>query len=191
MPRIRINVAGYRFRLDGPKPLSLAALDERDGDLGEQGAELGWLADNVDVALAPSRDPGLVALRRQGSTLRGSMAAPCTLPGPRSTLGSSTFWATWCESCRDELRSAPSRVPSASACSSSRSLPCGGRALEADSFQTSACFWLSVVGLVGITLNAVLGWWWADPAAAFGIALLLVKEGREGLRGESCCDGCE
>jgi len=65
------------------------------------------------------------------------------------------------------------------------------RALEADSFQTSACFWLSVVGLVGITLNAVVGWWWADPAAAFGIALLLVKEGREGLRGESCCDGCE
>jgi len=65
------------------------------------------------------------------------------------------------------------------------------RALEADSFQTSACFWLSVVGLVGITLNAVVGWWWADPAAAFGIALLLVKEGREGLRGESCCDGCD
>ena len=65
------------------------------------------------------------------------------------------------------------------------------RALEADSFQTSACFWLSVVGLVGITLNAVVGWWWADPAAAFGIALLLVKEGREGLRGESCCDDCD
>ena len=62
------------------------------------------------------------------------------------------------------------------------------RALAADSFQTSACFWLSVIGLVGVGLNATLGWWWADPVAAFGIALLLVREGREGLRGESCCD---
>lgn len=62
------------------------------------------------------------------------------------------------------------------------------RALEADSFQTSACFWLSVVGLAGVALNAAFGLWWADPVAALGIAALLVKEGREGLRGESCCD---
>lgn len=63
------------------------------------------------------------------------------------------------------------------------------RALEADSFQTSACFWLSVVGLAGVALNAAFGLWWADPVAALGIAALLVNEGREGLRGESCCDG--
>ncbi|MEO6776853.1 MAG: cation transporter [Kofleriaceae bacterium] len=62
------------------------------------------------------------------------------------------------------------------------------RALEADSFQTSACFWLSIVGLVGVGLNAAFGFWWADPVAALGIAVLLVKEGREGLRGKSCCD---
>jgi divalent metal cation (Fe/Co/Zn/Cd) transporter len=62
------------------------------------------------------------------------------------------------------------------------------RALEADSFQTSACFWLSVVGLGGVALNAAFGFWWADPIAALGIAVLLVKEGREGLRGESCCE---
>lgn len=62
------------------------------------------------------------------------------------------------------------------------------RALEADSFQTSACFWLSVVGLFGVGLNALFGFWWADPVAAFGIAALVIKEGREGLRGESCCD---
>ncbi|HMG52141.1 MAG TPA: cation transporter, partial [Kofleriaceae bacterium] len=54
------------------------------------------------------------------------------------------------------------------------------RALEADSFQTSACFWLSVVGLVGVGLNAAFGLWWADPVAALGIAALLVKEGRQG-----------
>lgn len=62
------------------------------------------------------------------------------------------------------------------------------RALEADSFQTSACFWLSVVGLAGIGLNAAFGFWWADPVSALGIAVLLVKEGRGGLRGDSCCD---
>ena len=64
----------------------------------------------------------------------------------------------------------------------------GSRALHADSFQTSACFWLSIVSLAGVALNAAFGWWWADPVAALGIVLLLVKEGREGLRGESCCD---
>lgn len=64
----------------------------------------------------------------------------------------------------------------------------GSRALEADSFQTSACLWLSVVGLVGIVLNAAFGLWWTDPVAALGIAALLVQEGRQGLRGESCCD---
>lgn len=62
------------------------------------------------------------------------------------------------------------------------------RALEADSFQTTACFWLSVIGLGGVALNAAFGWWWADPVAALGIAVMLVKEGREGLRGESCCE---
>lgn len=62
------------------------------------------------------------------------------------------------------------------------------RALEADSFQTSACFWLSIIGLGGVALNAAFGWWWADPVAALGIAVMLVKEGREGLRGKSCCE---
>ena len=62
------------------------------------------------------------------------------------------------------------------------------RALEADSFQTSACFWLSIIGLGGVGLNAAFGLWWADPVAALGIAVMLVKEGRQGLRGESCCE---
>lgn len=62
------------------------------------------------------------------------------------------------------------------------------RALEADSFQTTACFWLSVVTLAGIGLNAVLGWWWADPVAALGMTWFLVLEGREAWRGEDC--GC-
>jgi divalent metal cation (Fe/Co/Zn/Cd) transporter len=61
------------------------------------------------------------------------------------------------------------------------------RALEADSFQTSACWWLSVCALSGIGLNAAFGWWWADPVAALVMVALILKEAREGWRGEECC----
>jgi divalent metal cation (Fe/Co/Zn/Cd) transporter len=60
----------------------------------------------------------------------------------------------------------------------------GSRALEADSFQTTACFWLSLFTLAGIGLNAALGWWWADPVAALGMTWFIVSEGREAWRGE-------
>lgn len=64
----------------------------------------------------------------------------------------------------------------------------GSQALAADAFQTTACFWLSVITLIGIGLNAALGWWWADPAAALGMTVFLVREGSEAWRGEDC--GC-
>ncbi len=60
----------------------------------------------------------------------------------------------------------------------------GSRALIADSKQTRACWYLSAVALVGLGLNALLGWWWADPLAALAIAVLLVREGWEALSGE-------
>jgi divalent metal cation (Fe/Co/Zn/Cd) transporter len=60
----------------------------------------------------------------------------------------------------------------------------GSRALIADSKQTRACWYLSVVALAGLAANAVLGWWWADPLAALGIAVILVREGLEAVRGE-------
>jgi cation diffusion facilitator family transporter len=60
----------------------------------------------------------------------------------------------------------------------------GSRALIADSKQTRACWYLSAVALTGLGLNAALGWWWADPLAALAIAVLLVREGGEALRGE-------
>lgn len=63
----------------------------------------------------------------------------------------------------------------------------GSRALEADSFQTTACWWLSLIVLVGTGLNAVFGWWWADPLAALGMTYFLVKEGRQAWRGDDCC----
>jgi len=60
------------------------------------------------------------------------------------------------------------------------------RALETDAFQTTACFWLSVIALAGLSLNAALGWWWADPLAALGMTPLLAWEGRRAWRGEEC-----
>lgn len=60
----------------------------------------------------------------------------------------------------------------------------GSRALIADSKQTRACWYLSAVALVGLGLNALLGWWWADPVAALAIAVLLVREGWEALSGD-------
>lgn len=63
----------------------------------------------------------------------------------------------------------------------------GSRALEADSFQTTACVYLSIAALAGVTLNATLGWWWADPVAALGIAVLVIREGKEAWEGRECC----
>jgi divalent metal cation (Fe/Co/Zn/Cd) transporter len=63
----------------------------------------------------------------------------------------------------------------------------GSQALKADAFQTTACWWLSLITLAGIGLNAAFGWWWADPVAALGMTPLLVREGLEVWRGEDCC----
>jgi divalent metal cation (Fe/Co/Zn/Cd) transporter len=63
----------------------------------------------------------------------------------------------------------------------------GSRALESDAFQTTACWWLSLITLAGIGLNAAFGWWWADPVAALGMIPLLIREGSEAWRGEDCC----
>lgn len=63
----------------------------------------------------------------------------------------------------------------------------GSRAMEADAFQTSACWWLSLVVLGGVGLNALLGWWWADPLAALGMTYFLTREGREAWHGEDDC----
>jgi divalent metal cation (Fe/Co/Zn/Cd) transporter len=57
-------------------------------------------------------------------------------------------------------------------------------AVLADAAETRACFYLSIVVLTGLVLNAALGWWWADPLAALGVVVFLVKEGREALTGK-------
>jgi len=62
---------------------------------------------------------------------------------------------------------------------------------RSESRQNLLCAYLSAALLVGLTLNAAFGWWWADPATALLIAAVAAREGRESWRGESCCvDGC-
>jgi divalent metal cation (Fe/Co/Zn/Cd) transporter len=64
-------------------------------------------------------------------------------------------------------------------------------ALAAEAKQTQICAYLSAILLVGLLLNATVGWWWADPAAALGMAPLIAWEGVQALRGRTvCCDEC-
>ena len=56
--------------------------------------------------------------------------------------------------------------------------------------QNMVCAYLSIALLVGLLSNALVGWWWADPAAALVIAAVALREGRESWRGEGCCDSC-
>ena len=56
-------------------------------------------------------------------------------------------------------------------------------ALEAEAAQTSLCAYLSVIGLGGVALNALFGWWWADPGAALIMVPIIAAEGWEGIRG--------
>lgn len=63
----------------------------------------------------------------------------------------------------------------------------GSASAVSDSKQTLLCTYLSGVLLLGLLLNAVLGWGWADPVVALVIAAVAVKEGREAWRGDACC----
>lgn len=63
----------------------------------------------------------------------------------------------------------------------------GSASAVADSKQTLLCTYLSAVLLVGLVLNATLGWAWADPIAALVIAAIAVKEGRAAWQGMGCC----
>jgi divalent metal cation (Fe/Co/Zn/Cd) transporter len=61
----------------------------------------------------------------------------------------------------------------------------GSAAMHADAKQTEFCAYLSGILLVGLVLNALLGFWWADPLAALIMVPIIAKEGVEGLRGKS------
>jgi divalent metal cation (Fe/Co/Zn/Cd) transporter len=60
-------------------------------------------------------------------------------------------------------------------------------AMQADAKQTDFCVYLSAILLGGLLLNALLGWWWADPIAALVMVPIIAKEGIDGLRAKTCC----
>jgi len=66
----------------------------------------------------------------------------------------------------------------------------GSRSAVADSKQTLLCTYLSAVLLIGLLVNSILGWSWADPIAALVIAGIAVKEGVNAWRGDACCASC-
>ena len=67
----------------------------------------------------------------------------------------------------------------------------GSGSLRADATQTSLCAYLSAIALAGVALNALVGWWWADPIAALAMVPIIAKEGIEGVRARSSCTACQ
>ena len=61
-------------------------------------------------------------------------------------------------------------------------------ALQADSRQADFCAYLSAILLLGLLLNWICGWWWADAAAALIMVPIIAREGMQGLRGKACDD---
>lgn len=57
------------------------------------------------------------------------------------------------------------------------------RALVADAAETAVCSYLSFALVLGLGLNAWVGWWWADPVAALLMLPFVIREGLEALEG--------
>ena len=60
----------------------------------------------------------------------------------------------------------------------------GSRALRAEAYQSLICDLQDLVVLVGLGLNSLLGWWWADPVMALALVPFLIKEGLESFEEE-------
>jgi divalent metal cation (Fe/Co/Zn/Cd) transporter len=63
----------------------------------------------------------------------------------------------------------------------------GSGATTGEGTQNMLCAYLAAGVLIGLTLNAAFGLWWADPAVALAIAALAIKEGHQTWQGEGCC----
>lgn len=66
----------------------------------------------------------------------------------------------------------------------------GSAALKADAVCSVTCAYMAFTLLIGLALNRLLGWWWADPLAALALVYFIIREGREALHeaqtGETC-----
>jgi len=63
----------------------------------------------------------------------------------------------------------------------------GSSAVKREGMENMMCAYLSICLLTGLGLNAVLGWWWADPMAAYGVAAIAAIAGRRAWLGVNCC----
>jgi divalent metal cation (Fe/Co/Zn/Cd) transporter len=64
----------------------------------------------------------------------------------------------------------------------------GSRAMRADAAESITCGWLSLVVVVGLLADLMLGAWWVDAVTSLVIVGFVVKEAREAWSGEDCCD---
>jgi len=63
----------------------------------------------------------------------------------------------------------------------------GSSAVKREGMENMMCAYLSICLLAGLGLNAILGWWWADPVAAYGVAVIATTAGRRAWLGVNCC----
>ena len=56
------------------------------------------------------------------------------------------------------------------------------RSLRAEAMESLFCDLQDLTILVGLGLNSLFSWWWADPVSALFLVPFLVKEGRESFR---------
>jgi divalent metal cation (Fe/Co/Zn/Cd) transporter len=62
----------------------------------------------------------------------------------------------------------------------------GSATAVADSKQTLICAYLSAAVLLGLALNSLFGWGWADSVAALAIGAFAIREGLEAWKGDTC-----
>jgi len=60
----------------------------------------------------------------------------------------------------------------------------GSKSVQADAKQLLLCIYLSGTVLIGLLLNTLFGWMWADSVAALVVAALALREGIEAWRGD-------
>lgn len=58
------------------------------------------------------------------------------------------------------------------------------KSVMADAKQLILCIYLSGAVFIGLILNSLFGWWWADSVAALVVAVLAIREGIEAWRGD-------
>ena len=63
----------------------------------------------------------------------------------------------------------------------------GSSAVKREGMENMMCAYLSICLVAGVGLNAIFGWWWADPLAAYGVAAIATIAGRRAWLGVNCC----